>query len=479
MTAKFDTTVQELKNRVLKEVAKSYYAGTLQEDFVDIPKIISPGPKPTMRCCVYKERAIAAERVKLAMGGDKKNPNLLEVIEPACDQCPIGGMEVTDACRGCLAHRCAGACRLKAISFDDHLRAHIDKSKCVNCGQCAKACQFQAIVNHKRPCESACQVKAIHERDDGISQIDEAKCTQCGACSFACPFGAIMDKSFILKCIDITRENEKGTAHAYMVAAPSISSQFHYATLGQVITGIKRLGFRDVIETALGADMVAYEESGELAERGTLTSSCCPSFVRYVENAFPEIKDKISASLSPMQAIAKYIKEGDPLAKVVFVGPCMAKKGEMARGKDFSYVDCVITFEELQALVDAKGIDLPSLPESLLDNASYFGRIFARSGGLSDAIKEGLKERGSSFEAKTQAAAGLDNCKVALSSLKAGTASFNYLEGMACPGGCIGGPCCLTHEVRDAASVDKYGHESKETTISGSLSSLMGLPKKE
>jgi len=479
MTAKFDTTVQELKYRVLKEVAKSYYAGTLQEDFVDIPKIISPGPKPTMRCCVYKERAIASERVKLAMGGDKKNPNLLEVIEPACDQCPIGGIEVTDACRGCLAHRCAGACRLKAISFDDHLRAHIDKSKCVNCGQCAKACQFQAIVNHKRPCESACQVKAIHEREDGISQIDEEKCTRCGACSYACPFGAIMDKSYILKCIDITRENEKGTAHAYMVVAPSISSQFHYATLGQVITGIKNLGFRDVIETALGADMVAYEESGELAERGVLTSSCCPAFVRYAETAFPEIKDKISDCLSPMQALAKFIKEGDPLAKVVFVGPCIAKKDEMARGKDYSYVDCVITFEELQALVDAKGIDLPSLPESLLDNASYYGRIFARSGGLSDAIKEGLKERGSSFEAKTLAVAGLDSCKTALSSLRSGTAPFNYLEGMACSGGCIGGPCCLTHEIRDASSVDKYGHESKETTISGSLSSIMASPKKE
>jgi [FeFe] hydrogenase (group B1/B3) len=479
MTPKFDTQVQELKYRVLKEVAKSYYKGTLQEDLLNIPKIISPGPKPTMRCCIYKERAIAAERVKLALGGDKDNPNLLEVIEPACDQCPIGGMEVTDACRGCLAHRCAGACHMKAISFDSHLRAHIDKTKCINCGLCAKACQFQAIVNHKRPCESACKVKAIREREDGISEIIDEKCTRCGACSYACPFGAIMDKSYILKCIDITKENNEGKCHAYMVAAPSISSQFHYATLGQVITGIKALGFRDVVEAALGADLVAYDECNELAERGQLTSSCCPAFVRYAEIAFPEIKGKISDCLSPMQAIAKYIKDNDPTAKVVFVGPCIAKKGEMARGKDYSYVDCVITFEELQALIDAKEIDLAHEPETPLDNASYFGRIFARSGGVADAVKEGLKERGSSFEAKPLAVSGLDNCKNALSALKAGTAEFNFLEGMACSGGCIGGPCCLTHEVRDAASVDKYGHESKENTITGALKTIMALPKKE
>lgn len=180
-----------------------------------------------------------------------------------------------------------------------------------------------------------------------------------------------------------------------------------------------------------------------------------------------------------MQAIARYIKEGDPLAKVVFVGPCIAKKGEMARGKDFSYVDCAITFEELQALFDAKGIDLSSLAPTPLDNASYFGRIFARSGGVADAMKEGLKERGSDFPVQVQASSGLDQCKSALNSLKSGTASFNFLEGMACPGGCIGGPCCLTHEVRDAASVDKYGHESKETTIKGSLSGVMAIEKND
>jgi [FeFe] hydrogenase (group B1/B3) len=474
---KFDTQVQELKYRVLKEVAKSYYRGTLQEDINQIPKIISPGPKPTMRCCIYKERAIAAERVQLAIGGNKDNPNLLEVIEPACDQCPIGGMEVTDACRGCLAHRCAGACHMKAISFDEHLHAHIDKSKCVNCGLCAKACQFSAIINRQRPCESACKIKAIHPRADGISEIDESKCTRCGACSYACPFGAIMDKSYLLKCIDIAKDSAAEKYHAYMVAAPSISSQFHYASLGQVVSGIKALGFHEVVEAALGADMVAYDEAKELAEKGQLTSSCCPAFVQYIRTSFPEIADKISSNLSPMADIARYLKKTDPSCKIVFVGPCIAKKMEMFREDSKAYVDCVITFEELQALIDAREIDLTKLEEKPLDNASYYGRIFARSGGLTDAVKEALKEQGSTFEAKPLAVSGLNNCKTALSALKAGTADFNFIEGMACAGGCIGGPCCLTHEVRDAASVDKYGHESKESTIKGALDNILVLDK--
>lgn len=475
---KFDTTVQELKYRVLKEVAKSYLKGTLMEDIGKIPSIISPGPKPTMRCCIYKERAIAQERVSLALGGDKNNPNILEVIEPACDQCPIGGMQVSDACRGCLAHRCQSACHMKAISFDEHLHARIDKSKCVNCGLCAKACPFGAILNYKRPCENACKIHAIHERPDGISEIDEEKCTRCGACSFACPFGAIMDKSYIIKCLDIMKENEEKKCHAYMVVAPSISSQFHYAKLPQVITGIKKLGFHEVVEAALGADMVSYDEAKELAERGFLTSSCCSAFVKYIKTSFPDLASKISTNLSPMARLAKYIKETDPEAKVVFVGPCIAKKMEMSNPESAPFVDCVITFEELQALIDAKEIDLASLEESPLDNASYFGRIFARSGGLSDAVKEALKEQDIPFEVKPLQASGLDSCRSALMAVSKGTNDFNFIEGMACSGGCIGGPCCLTHELRDATSVDKYGHESKETTIKDALNSVLALPKK-
>ncbi len=473
MANKFDTQVQVLKYRVLYEVCKSYINGTLEKDKDNIPFIISPGPKPTMRCCIYKEREIAKERVKLAMGGDKNNPNLLEVIQPACNECPIGGYRVSDACRGCLAHRCQQACHMNAIHFEG-LHAVINKDKCVNCGLCAKACPYGSILNYKRPCESACKIKAIHSREDGIAEIDEKKCTRCGACSYACPFGAIMEKSCILKCIDIINEEKAGTAHTYMIVAPSIMSQFHYARLTQVITGIKELGFRKVVEAALGADMVSYEEAKELSEKGFLTSSCCPAFVRLVKTSFPELADKVSSNLSPMAKIAKYIKSVDPLAKCCFVGPCIAKKMEVTREDSAPYVDCVITFEELQALIDARGIDLASLPDSDLDHASYFGRIFARSGGLSEAVNEALKEQGSDFMVRSNACQGLDQCSLALRQAKNPNRTFNFIEGMACQNGCIGGPCCLTHEPRQASDVDKYGRESKEATIQGALNSLKG-----
>ncbi|MEG2118653.1 MAG: 4Fe-4S binding protein, partial [Clostridia bacterium] len=208
---KFDTKVQHLKYKVLREVARQAWDGTLLEKAIDIPKMIVPGKQPTMRCCVYKERAILSERVKIAMGGDKSNPNVIEVIDIACDECPVGGYEITDSCRGCLAHRCEDACKRGAITFDSHQKAHIDKSKCVECGACAKVCPYSAIANNKRPCENACKVKAISRKDDKSAAIDNSKCISCGACVYQCPFGAITDKSFILNVIDIIKKSNNNT----------------------------------------------------------------------------------------------------------------------------------------------------------------------------------------------------------------------------------------------------------------------------
>ncbi len=470
---KFDTKVQHLKYKVLREVARHAWNDTLIENIVDIPKTIIPGKTPTTRCCVYKERAIVADRIKLAMGGDKENPNVIEVIELACDECPVGGYEVTNACRGCLANRCEDVCKKGAISFDHNHVAHIDKSKCIECGACAKVCPFTAIVHRKRPCQSACKVKAISMNEDKSAKIDNDKCTACGACVYQCPFGAIMDKSYIVNVIDLIKKSENNTKYkVYAVVAPSISSQFTYAKLGQVISGLKELGFFTVVEAALGADMVAMSESAELEEKGFLTSSCCPAFVKYVKSAFPALAEHISHNLSPMARLAQYIKEGDSTAKVVFIGPCTAKKAEAQLDSVKPYVDSVMTFEELQAMFDSRDLDITALGEDVLDNASYFGRIFARSGGLADAVSQALRERSSDFELKATVCDGIEECRLALLKKNKNLIDTNFIEGMACIGGCIGGAGCLTHGEKNKAEVDKYGREALEKTISDAISIL-------
>ncbi len=471
---KFDTKVQHLKYKVLREVARFAWDGTLFENLMNIPKTIVPGKVPTMRCCVYKERAILADRVKLAMGGDKSNPNIIEVIDIACEECPMGGCEVTNACRGCLAHRCEDVCRFGAISFDENHVAHIDKSKCRECGACAKVCPYTAIISRKRPCENACKIKAIKMNEDRTAAIDNSKCIACGACVYQCPFGAIGDKSFILDAIDMLKNSGENTKYkVFAVVAPAISSQFSYAKHGQVIAGLKQLGFHTVVEAALGADMVAYDESRELAEKGFLTSSCCPAFVSYVEKNFPDLVPFISHNPSPMAAISKYIKEHEDPCRVIFIGPCTAKKGEVQKESVKPYVDAAVTFEELQALFDSRDIDITSLPEDVLDNASYFGRIFARSGGLSDAVAEGLKEQGiDGFALKACACDGIEACKIALLQKSKGRLDANFIEGMACVGGCIGGAGCLTHGEKNKADVDRYGKEACEKTISDAISVL-------
>lgn len=471
---KFDTKVQHLKYKVLREVAKHAWNDTLLDNVLDIPKSIVPGNTPTMRCCVYKERAILGERVKIAMGGNTENPNIIEVIETACDECPMGGYEVTNACRGCLAHRCEDVCHFGAITFDANHVAHIDKSKCKECGACAKVCPYTAIISRKRPCENACKIKAISMNENKAAAIDNNKCIGCGACVYQCPFGAITDKSYILDVIDIIKKSRKNKKYkVFAVVAPSISSQFTYAKLGQVISGLKELGFHTVIEAALGADMVAHAESKELTEKGFLTSSCCPAFVDYIEKAFPDLKPFVSHNLSPMATIAKYIKEHEAPCKVVFIGPCTAKKAEVQKESVKPYVDVAMTFEELQALFDSKDIDITELGEDVLDNASYFGRIFARSGGLSDAVAQGLKEQGlDDFELKAAACNGIEACRVALLKKSKGVLDANFIEGMACVGGCIGGAGCLTHGEKNKTEVDKYGAEAFEKTITDAISML-------
>lgn len=465
---KFDTKVQYLKYRVLTEVARLSWTDNLLENVTEIPKIISPGKTPTMRCCVYKERAILSERVRHAIGGNRRSRKVIEVIDIACEDCPAGGYEVTSACRGCLAHRCAEACRKDAISFGHDQKAYIDKTKCVECGLCAKACPYNAIYNFKRPCEQSCKVKAISVGKEKEAVIDYASCIACGACAYACPFGAITDRSYILDVIDILLKS-KGAYKTYALVAPSIAGQFTYAKLGQVVTALKELGFTDVKEVALGADMVAWEESKELEEKGFLLSSCCPAFVSYVEKNFPALKENISHNLSPAGTLAKFLKERDPGCKTVFIGPCTAKKTEFRRGEYAGLIDSVLTFEELVALIDSKDINVMALPESELSEASGSGRRFARSGGVAEAVKEALEEQGSSFEVKAISCSGIEEIRSALLKKGRGALDVNFIEGMACVGGCVGGAGCLTHGDRNRTEVELHAATSPHGGVSAAI----------
>ena len=472
---KFDTKVQHLKYKVLREVARAAWGDNFASEYSHIPKKIVPGKESTMRCCVYKERALLWERMKIACGGDKENPNVIEVIDIACDECPVSGYDVTESCRGCIAHRCEEVCPRGAIQFDEHQKAHIDKTKCVECGRCASVCPYSAIINRKRPCERACKIGAIAMAEGKEAQINNDKCISCGACVYQCPFGAIADKSFILDVIDYLKNCDNNKKYkVYAVVAPSISGQFSYAKLGQIITGIEKLGFYHVVEAALGADMVALSESKELAEADSfLTSSCCPAFVNYIEKFFPQLKDHVSHNLSPAATIAKYLKEKEPDCKIVFIGPCTAKKMEFQLEKVKNYIDTVITFEELQALFDSRDIEIVELEEGVLDNASYFGRIFARSGGLAEAVEQALKEQGlSDFDYKPVSCNGIEECKIALLRASKGVLPNNFIEGMACVGGCIGGAGCLTHEEKNKKDIDKYGKEAIEKTMTDAVSVL-------
>lgn len=460
----FETDVQLLKHRVLKAVAKRAYEGTLMESYYEIPKLISPGPKPTMRCCVYKERAIVQERVRLAMGGDRRNPNIIEVIEIACDECPVERYMVSESCRGCISQRCIKTCPKQAISKKNG-KAHIDFDLCIECGRCAKVCPYGAITEHVRPCERSCKVGAIHMNEEKKAEINPEKCISCGACSYACPFGAIMDKSFMVDAINIIR-NKKENYKTVAIVAPAIAAQFDGVTLGQVATAIRQLGFDYVVEAAIGADMVADKEAEELVEKGFLTSSCCPAFVDYIKKHVPELADKISHNLSPMAELGKFVKlGGESPVKCIFIGPCTAKKAEMRLPNVDLWIDSVLTFEELQAMIDAREIEMENLEETSMNDASYFGRIFGRSGGLTEAVLEVIKEKGLDFEVKAEACDGIEACKAALLKAKFGKLDKNFIEGMACVGGCVGGAASLNHEPKSRMKVDKYGKDSDKENV--------------
>ncbi len=464
----FDTEVQKLRYRIINELVRLAVKGEDGRAFYEIPKKIAPGPEATMRCCIYKERAIVQERLKQAMGDYDDDGLGVQVIDIACDECPVDQYTVTGACRGCIAHRCMNACPVDAIVIENK-KAMINKDKCIECGRCMNACPYKAISENTRPCMKGCKPGAISIDENKKAEISRSKCIECGACVYNCPFGAIVDRSYVLDAIRILMKAKNEGYKVYAAIAPSIVSQFNYAKIEQVVSGLKEMGFHAVVEVALGADIVAVKEARELSEKGFLTSSCCPSFVKYVELNFPGMEKHISHTPSPMIEVSMLIKQTDSSSKVIFIGPCIGKKSEFRKKEYKGIVDCVLTFEELQAMFDGMDIDLGKLGEQSLDNASSFGRIFARSGGLTEAVGQVIREYDMDFDLDGEICDGIDQCRIALLKASKGKLNKNFIEGMVCEGGCINGSGCLHHGPGNKVEVDKYGRDALEKTSKAAI----------
>ena len=441
-----DKSIVELKHFILREVCRLAWNDALTQDSTDqIVYQVSPGPKAQYRCCVYKEREIVRGRIRMAMGlsPEAAHPtdNVVAVIPAACDDCPIQDYFVSDICRFCLGKACLNACRFGAIAPGD-TKMRIDPNKCKSCGLCAKSCPFGAIIHQERPCKKACPVGAISYNEAGICRIDEEKCIHCGHCIHNCPFGAIGSKIYAVNVIQAIKAGKRVVA----MCAPATEGQFGKDIgMASIRAALKKAGFADMVEVGLGGDMTAAYEAMEWIEARKegriMTTSCCPAFISMLRHHFPKLyEENKSSTVSPMVAVSRYLKALDPDCVTVFIGPCIAKKGETLNSFVVDSADYALTYGEIVALLDSKGIQIEPVEDNYQE-ASVFGKRFAGSGGVANAVLEAMREMGEDTAGiRLLTCAGGDECKKAMLLLKAGKLDADFVEGMICPGGCVGGP---------------------------------------
>ena len=476
--------ITDIRKKVFTEVARMAYAGKGYEGVDELPYIIVPGDRPLHRDSIFLERAIASERVRLAMGLNIRpiqtrhlmtegmdaaavaeqyyEPPLVNIIPYACHACPTNQYKVSNYCQNCLAASCREVCPKDAISFRNN-RSYIDLDKCIRCGKCAKACPYNAIVHLQRPCAAACGMDAIESDEHGRAVINQDKCVACGQCLVSCPFGAIVDKGQIFQTMQSILQGDKVVA----IVAPAFIGQLgKHSTPGKFIAAMKKLGFHRIVEVAIGADMCTIEEAKDFlekvpAEQNYMATSCCPAWHSMIYKLFPGEAKNISMTLTPMVFTARLMKQKYPGCKVVFVGPCAAKKLEAIREDIRSDVDFVLTFEELQGMFEAKEINFETIePMYDLNEATAAGRGFAVSGGVAGAVTNLIKETNPDAEVKTARAEGLRDCRKLMLLAKAGKYNGYLLEGMACPGGCVAGAGTLLPVELAANVVGRYQKEA-------------------
>ena len=433
-----DATILHIKHQVLYEVAKMTWEGKLEEERDELPYKMIPGPQAQFRCCIYKEREIIKQRVRLAEGQcpvGKDSVNVVQVINAACEECPIASYTVTDNCRKCMGKACQNSCNFGAITMGD-TRAYIDPGKCRECGKCAQACPYSAIAHLERPCKKVCPVDAITYDEYGICKIDEKKCIQCGACIHSCPFGAIGTKTFMVDLIRLILAGKKVVA----MVAPATEGQFGPdITMASWKTALKKTGFADMVEVGLGGDLTAAAEAEEWAEAykagKKMTTSCCPAFVNMIKQHYPSLLENMSTTVSPMCGVSRWLKQQDPETITVFIGPCIAKKSESLDLNITGNADYVLTYGEIRAMMKAKGVELE--PE---ENSYQESSVFGNGGGVTSAVVQCFREMGEDINPEVMKCSGGAECKKALLLLKAGKLPADFIEGMVCVGGCVGGP---------------------------------------
>ncbi|MHA1111207.1 MAG: monomeric [FeFe] hydrogenase [Promethearchaeota archaeon] len=485
------TPIKNIRRRVLTEVAKMIVENKSPSYIETIPYKIIAKDTPTYRDSVFRERAIVRERVRLAFGLDLQefgahgpiiddvspamtNKKFLKlpivnVIKAGCERCETDSFCVTDNCRRCLAHPCTVVCPVDAVTIQDD-RGVIDQDKCIRCGRCAQVCPYNAIVHRERPCAQACGVGAIITDKDGFADINYDECVSCGMCLISCPFGAIGEKSEIVQIIHALREKKP----VYAEIAPSFVGQFGpLVKTPMIIEAIRKLGFTGVVEVAYGADVDTLIEAKDLVEiccdskenKGFVATSCCTAWKQAATNNFPKLAGNISESFTPMVEAARKIKKLEPNSRVVFIGPCIAKKNECFTPEVAKLVDFVMTYEELGALFQAFGVD-PSEMKSTedIEDASEVGRGFAVAGGVAAAIIAQTQELiGKKVEIPFTSADTLADCMKMLKSIQKGKIDPKPLlvEGMACPYGCIGGPGTLAPLHRAKRKVKTFSKRAK------------------
>lgn len=455
-----DENVIKIKHDVLYEVAKLAFADELEEKRDGIAQSLIPGPTPQFRCCIYKEREIIRQRVRLAEGkapGMHDDGNIVQVISSACEDCPISSYVVTDNCQNCIGKACINACNFGAIEMGRH-RSHIDASKCKECGKCAQACPYHAIAALKRPCKFSCPVDAISYDENGISVINEEKCIRCGLCIHRCPFGAIGSKTFIVDVIKAIKSEHP----VYALVAPATEGQFgEHITMNSWKKAMKAVGFTDLVEVGLGGDMTAAYEAEEWAEAykngKKMTTSCCPAFVNMVKKHYPELIENVSTTISPMCAVSRMLKAKEPDAVTVFIGPCISKKSEVKDHAIEGNADYALTYSEIRAIMHARNVELEE-DDNSYQESSIYGKRFANSGGVTEAVLQSLKESDDEIAATVNRCNGAAECKKALLLMKVGRLPEDFIEGMICEGGCVGGPSAF----RPQASFKK----NRETILS-------------